>query len=120
MLPSSPSMDRPWRSAGIIEQAERCSSPAARGGLSRHVSCSSAVNRPGSPCGGEALLLEPSMTDKHLRLVYWTVTLVFALLQGWSAVQYLSEAPRMTETIGELGYPIYFMKILGVAKLMGI
>jgi len=60
------------------------------------------------------------MNDKHLRLAYCSVTLLFALLQGWSAVQYLSDAPRMAETIGALGYPLYFMKILGVAKLLGI
>jgi hypothetical protein len=57
---------------------------------------------------------------KRLRAVYWTITPLFLLLQGWAAFQYLSEAPRMTETIVALGYPVYFMKILGVAKLLGI
>ena len=54
-----------------------------------------------------------------MRLLYWTFTVLFLLGQGWSAIQYLTEAPRMTETITGLGYPIYFMKILGVAKLLG-
>ncbi len=58
--------------------------------------------------------------SKRLRLFYWLVTSLFLLGQGWAALQYLSEAPRMTQTIVELGYPIYFMKILGVAKLLGI
>jgi hypothetical protein len=57
---------------------------------------------------------------KRLRAVYWTITAVFLVLQGWAALQYLSEAPRMTDTITALGYPVYFMKILGVAKLLGI
>ena len=60
------------------------------------------------------------MNPKTLRIVYWAVTLLFVLGQGWSAVQMVSEAPRMTETITELGYPVYFMKLLGVAKLLGI
>ncbi len=58
--------------------------------------------------------------SKRLKIVYWIVTPLFLLGQGWAALQYLSEAPRMTQTIVELGYPIYFMKILGVAKLLGI
>jgi hypothetical protein len=57
---------------------------------------------------------------KQLRLIYWLVTALFLVLQGWSASQYLLESPRMTETITGLGYPVYFMKILGVAKLLGI
>jgi DoxX-like family len=61
-----------------------------------------------------------AMTTKSLRATYWIVTLIFAVLMGWSAVQYLIEAPGMTEAITGLGYPIYFMKILGVAKLLGI
>jgi hypothetical protein len=60
------------------------------------------------------------MTTKHLRITYWIVTLLFASLQAWSAFSYLVEAPRMTATITGLGYPIYFMKLLGVAKLCGI
>lgn len=60
------------------------------------------------------------MSHKSLRTTYWTITLLFAALQGWSALQYMVEAPAMTESITGLGYPVYFMKILGVAKLLGI
>jgi hypothetical protein len=59
------------------------------------------------------------MTPRTLRILYWVFTLIFVLPQTWSAVQMLSEAPRMTQTIVGLGYPIYVMKILGVAKLAG-
>ena len=31
----------------------------------------------------------------------------------------LSRAPRMTETIVGLGYPLYVMSILGIAKVLG-
>jgi hypothetical protein len=57
---------------------------------------------------------------KQLRLLYWIITPLFLLGQGWAAMQYLTEAPRMTDTITALGYPVYFMKILAVAKLLGI
>lgn len=60
------------------------------------------------------------MSQKTLRIIYWTATLLFVLPQAWSAVQYVIEAPPMVETITGLGYPIYFMKILALAKLLGI
>jgi hypothetical protein len=59
------------------------------------------------------------MKPKMLRILYWSVTLLFVVPQVWSAIQMLIEAPRMTETIAGLGYPVYVMKILGVAKLLG-
>ncbi|RYZ02662.1 MAG: DoxX family protein [Myxococcales bacterium] len=61
-----------------------------------------------------------SSRTKRLRVVYAVTTVLFLALQSWSVWQYLTEAPRMTDTITELGYPIYFMKILAVAKLLGV
>lgn len=61
-----------------------------------------------------------AFSQRKLRVIYWIVTPLFLVLQGWAATQYLTEAPRMTATITGLGYPIYFMKMLGVAKLLGI
>jgi hypothetical protein len=57
---------------------------------------------------------------KRLRAVYAATTVLFLALQAWSSWQYFSEAPRMTDTITELGYPVYFMKILAVAKVLGV
>lgn len=57
---------------------------------------------------------------KQLRLFYWIVTPSFLIGQGWTAWQYFMEAPRMTDAIVMLGYPIYVMKIIGVAKVLGI
>jgi hypothetical protein len=61
-----------------------------------------------------------SVSRRKLRVIYWLVTPLFLVLQGWAAMQYLTEAPRMAATITGLGYPIYFMKMLGVAKVLGI
>jgi len=57
---------------------------------------------------------------KHVHALYWVMTLLFVMPQGWAAVQYLVQAPRMSATFSNLGYPAYFMQILGVAKLLGI
>ena len=43
------------------------------------------------------------MNPKTMRVVYWTLTGLFCSLQGWAALQYLIEAPRMMESIHALG-----------------
>jgi hypothetical protein len=57
---------------------------------------------------------------KNLRLLYWIITPLFLIGQGWAAWQYFIEAPRMTDAIITLGYPLYVMKILAVAKVLGM
>lgn len=59
------------------------------------------------------------MNLRTVRIVYWVATLLFVLPQTWSAVQMVTEAPRMAATLQHLGYPTYFMLGLGVAKLLG-
>jgi hypothetical protein len=68
---------------------------------------------------GHASCCLAGMSTKNLKILYWAVTLLFVVPQTWSAIQYLREAPAMTETITALGYPVYFMKILALAKLLG-
>jgi apolipoprotein N-acyltransferase len=60
------------------------------------------------------------MSDKAQKISYWIATSVFVVGLSWSAIQYLVEAPKMVATITGLGYPVYFMKLLGVAKLLGV
>jgi hypothetical protein len=60
------------------------------------------------------------LRTKHIHAVYWIATLLFIVPQGWAAALYLTQAPRMTMAISQLGYPDYFAAILGVAKLLGI
>lgn len=60
------------------------------------------------------------MRTRTLRIVHWIATLAFVVPLVWSAIQYLTEAPKMVETMTvHLGYPLYFVMILGVAKLLG-
>ena len=60
------------------------------------------------------------MTRRTVSIIHWVSTVVFLVPLTWSAIQYLTEAPRMVETMTvHLGYPMYFLMILGVAKLLG-
>ncbi len=53
-------------------------------------------------------------------ITYWVVTVVFCGFMAWSAYAYLTRAPKMVEAMTSLGYPDYFLTILGVAKLLGV
>ncbi|MFY9619860.1 MAG: DoxX family protein [Pyrinomonadaceae bacterium] len=46
--------------------------------------------------------------------------LLFVVPLTWSAVLYFIEAPKMVATMTHLGYPMYFLKILGAAKILGV
>jgi hypothetical protein len=59
------------------------------------------------------------MKTRRIYIVFRIATALFLLPQLWSAVQYFTEAPEMVATMIHLGYPIYFTKILGVAKVLG-
>jgi uncharacterized membrane protein YphA (DoxX/SURF4 family) len=56
---------------------------------------------------------------KNKKLAYWSSTSLVSVMMLLSAFFYLSAAPQMVEAMAHLGYPVYFMKVLGVAKLLG-
>jgi uncharacterized membrane protein YphA (DoxX/SURF4 family) len=41
-------------------------------------------------------------------------------MMAMAAGAYLTHAPKMVEAFTHLGYPLYFMMILGTAKLLGV
>jgi hypothetical protein len=51
---------------------------------------------------------------------YWAATIVFAAFMAYDAYAYLTHEPKMTAAMASLGYPSYFMTILGTAKLLGV
>lgn len=51
---------------------------------------------------------------------YWVATGLFCALLGVSGVAYLMRADAFVEGIARLGYPVYLLTILGVAKLLGV
>ena len=58
------------------------------------------------------------MTKKTI--VYWGATLLFCGTMGAGGVSNLLGAKEQVAEIQSLGYPLYVMTILGVAKLLGI
>jgi DoxX-like family len=60
------------------------------------------------------------MQTKKLKMIYWAATLLFVLPITWSAILYFTQSPNMVTTMTHLGYPMYFLKILGTAKLLGV
>jgi hypothetical protein len=57
---------------------------------------------------------------KGTRFTYWAATILFAAFMGYDAYAYLARDPKMTTALASLGYPAYFMTILGAAKALGI
>ncbi|MEM1071015.1 MAG: DoxX family protein [Planctomycetota bacterium] len=53
-------------------------------------------------------------------IAYWAVTGLFCLAMTASGTMNLMGVEPMKEAITSLGYPEYLMKILGVAKLLGV
>jgi hypothetical protein len=60
-------------------------------------------------------------TSKRNRILYWTLTLLVLLPTAGSAFPELfAGGPRATvQSYQLLGYPLYLMKILGFAKILG-
>jgi uncharacterized membrane protein YphA (DoxX/SURF4 family) len=54
------------------------------------------------------------------KTVYWIFTLLFGLPLAASGIGYLLAAPPAVAGMAHLGYPFYFIRFLGVAKLLGV
>ena len=53
------------------------------------------------------------------RWIYWSVTILFVATMVSAGLTYLAGASFNVEGITHLGYPVYLLKILGIAKLLG-
>jgi hypothetical protein len=53
-------------------------------------------------------------------ITYWIATLLVCGFMTFAAISYLSNDPKIVGAFGSLGYPRYFVAILGVAKLLGV
>lgn len=61
------------------------------------------------------------MTTKTNNLVYWISTIIFSGLMIFSAVGGLKPTQQSIQIIHDgLGYPIYFIQFISVAKLLGV
>ena len=60
------------------------------------------------------------MSPKTTNTLYWTFTAIFALLMIFSAVGGIQPSQPAIDLIhGKLGYPIYFIPFISVAKIIG-
>ena len=61
------------------------------------------------------------MTSKTTNLLYWIFTILFAALMAFTAVPNLLNTPESIQLIHDsLGYPVYFIPFIGLAKLLGV
>lgn len=57
--------------------------------------------------------------DKIKYIVYWIVTALTAANYAFAGYAYTVQGPEVVEGMSKLGYPLYFVTILGVWKLLG-
>lgn len=58
---------------------------------------------------------------KKVKVLYWVFTALFAALMGMSAIPDVLSQPVAVEGMHNgLGYPVYFIPFIGVAKILGI
>jgi uncharacterized membrane protein YphA (DoxX/SURF4 family) len=65
---------------------------------------------------GFALTLEK---DRIRAIIYWGTTALLAMAFLSGGVRHLMQAPDVVAGISALGYPLYFILLLGVWKLLG-
>lgn len=53
-------------------------------------------------------------------VAYWATTGLFCLVLGFSGGAHFFHLETMVESMTALGYPTYFMTIIGFAKLLGV
>ncbi len=57
---------------------------------------------------------------KRDKIIYWTATGLLAAGMSMSAFMFLSRNPEMMANMQGLGFPLFFVTILGVAKALGV
>lgn len=57
---------------------------------------------------------------KKNKILYWTFTLLFGLPSLFSGFAYFAGVEEINKVITQLGYPLYILKIIGTAKILGV
>ncbi|MBM9547556.1 DoxX family protein [Leptospira sp. 201903074] len=60
------------------------------------------------------------MSEKTKKIAYWFFTLWLSLGMVSTAIVQLMKLPEEVEKINQLGYPTYFLTLLGVWKILGV
>jgi hypothetical protein len=53
-------------------------------------------------------------------IAYWITTVLFCLVVGFSGASHFTHAEDMVVAMTGMGYPLYFMTIIGLAKMSGV
>lgn len=60
------------------------------------------------------------MTTKSINLTYWISTILFAALMIFSSISGLQPSQQAIQLMHDfLGYPVYFIQFISIAKLIG-
>ncbi|MEN8181333.1 MAG: DoxX family protein [Myxococcota bacterium] len=57
---------------------------------------------------------------ENRKIAYWLTTGLFCLVLGFSGVAHFLHVEFIVESMALLGYPVYFMTILGSFKMLGV
>ena len=57
---------------------------------------------------------------KKTKTIYWVVTIVFAVFMLFTAIPDVISSPDAVVFITALGYPLYFLTLIGIWKLLGV
>lgn len=58
--------------------------------------------------------------EKRNKIIYWIATALFAFGMLASGLQQIFRTKQMVDLIVPLGYPVYFMCIIGAWKILGV
>jgi hypothetical protein len=57
---------------------------------------------------------------KKTKIIYWIFTSLFVMLMLASAIPDIFSVPVAVEGFKKMGYPVYLLPFLGVAKFLGV
>lgn len=58
--------------------------------------------------------------EKRNKIIYWAATLLLSVGMLGSGISQILHVKEMNELIAHVGYPMYFMYIIGVWKVLGV
>ncbi|WP_428666272.1 DoxX family protein [Runella sp.] len=56
---------------------------------------------------------------KRDKIIYWITTGLISLMFLFSSYMYLTKAPDLMQGFQKIGFPVYFVTMLGIFKLLG-
>lgn len=60
------------------------------------------------------------MKPKTIKIIYWIVLIIFALANLFSGISGLFPNQQAKDLMVQLGYPLYFLAIISMAKILGV